>query len=299
MPDTATNSLLFGIPSLDGLFASGAGGIQLKGAENHSIAISGPPGSGKSLLGLHLGASFLASGKDRKILYASTDYTLDQAANQIGDFGLNNENREADPIYRSKALKSGSSAMAPEPLKDKLLPFGVLKDAHRSPDIWLELARIVSVYAEETKGSPPNLLVIIDGLEGFSSKETMDEFGMHALQRDRMTELLNVCERRAHCLFILESHQTTRYMPEEYLVGTAIRLSVEYQQEYARRYIEILKCRSQIHSRGKHTMIIRRKNPKTDGKTEDPSYPFCDHSYISVIPSIDTLDTWVRNGGQP
>jgi KaiC/GvpD/RAD55 family RecA-like ATPase len=115
-----SNIVRFGIPTLDELFggkdpAGDAYGILLPGNIKHqsgasiSICISGPDGTGKSVLGLHLASRYLAdciehAGRREppRVLYVSTDLKFKMAAKMWVNFGLDYPNLRTIPFTELK-----------------------------------------------------------------------------------------------------------------------------------------------------------------------------------------------------
>ena len=127
-----SNILRFGIPSLDELFggkdpikeAHGillpGGNRELRSSNSVSICISGPDGTGKSVLGLHLASRYLADcygerseGKPLpKVLYVSTDLKFKMAEKMWVNFGLDYPNNRAIPFAHCKKPEESELRMA-------------------------------------------------------------------------------------------------------------------------------------------------------------------------------------------
>ncbi|HEY6390100.1 MAG TPA: hypothetical protein VIX89_02410 [Bryobacteraceae bacterium] len=110
--------LRFGIPALDDLFGSyslshRADGIPVSTDKDQArLTIIGPAGSGKSILALHLASRYAADvftrwtragckGTPPKVIYVSTDLTLEKAQAMWEAFRLDRPNLREVPFYRS------------------------------------------------------------------------------------------------------------------------------------------------------------------------------------------------------
>lgn len=286
-------NLRFGIPSLDVLFGgSGAkAGITLPNSETRqttspdtgvSLCLSGPDGTGKSILGLHLATHYVADcahfGEAQpKVLYISTDLKFGMAEKVWKNFALDWPNRRTIPFVNARRKDSDLQVELTEcsPLKgateDKTYLSHLL--LHASPaerrvhfvdlaaatagDDWGFINRILSTLEEPGENQPRHLMVL-DSVEGF---ETLvgkyDAFGLMRERRSRIAQVMRSAGEKFHMLFVIEEPKEGERMPEDFVADVVIRLRSTPVQNYIRRSIEIEKARGHSHVRGQHIYLIR------------------------------------------
>jgi KaiC/GvpD/RAD55 family RecA-like ATPase len=289
-------SLRFGIPSLDTLFGGerfdGHGeesGIALPRSDSRSvdssdtgvsICISGPDGTGKSILGMHMATRYVADcarfGASRPtVLYISTDLKFRMADRMWKNFGLDLPNQRKIPFERGekgeKCLSveligcsplQGSKESRPlsHHLHDKgdgLNVYFVDMASYTAGDDWGFVNRTLSAL-EEPGSDQPRHLMVIDSVEGF---ETLvgkhDAFGLVRERRSRTAQVMRSAGNKFHMVFIVEEPKEGERLPEDFVADVVIRLRSTPVRNYIRRSIEIEKARGHSHVRGQHTYLIR------------------------------------------
>ncbi len=344
------DAIRFGIPSIDGLFGetpSGTAGIHLPRRQTAraavaptadslptsvSICISGPGGTGKSILSMHLASRYLADcrragDQATKVFYVSTDLKYDVARSVWQSFGLAWPNRRLVPFQDPPGAAPEEDAIellachplqSPEvgepALSDHLLEvesptarvFFVDLASNTAGDDWGFVSRLLSVV-ERRDSDPPHLL-IVDSVEGF---ETLvgerDAFGEFQSLRSRVAQILRSAGDKSHVVFIVEEPKEGEHLPEEFVADVVIRLRSVVFRDYGRRTIEIVKSRGQAHVRGQHIVLIRSGAGSTTGNRvnhDDPELRLHgrNQSYVHVCPSLHHLNRQimtVRGYGRP
>jgi KaiC/GvpD/RAD55 family RecA-like ATPase len=301
--------LRFGIPSLDALF----GDIEDKGIRlpagggdsteplhsSVSVCISGPDGTGKSILGLHLASRYAgdcarAEATGQKVLYISTDLKFGMASKVWTDFALDSPDLRKVP-FEKKGEEAGTQigliqcsplkgARGGRPLSEYLLGGERETDVYfvdlatsTVGDDWGFMNRVLSVL-KKPKGNEPRHLVVIDSVEGF---ETLvgerDAFGLVRERRSRIAQILRSAGDKCHTLFIVEEPQEGERLPEEFVADVVIRLRSVLVRDYVRRTVEVEKARGHAHVRGQHAYLIRSGAGATTGQRENPDDPLIEN----------------------
>lgn len=289
-------NLRFGIPSLDTLFGVERSngqveetGILLPRSDSSfadapdtgvSICISGPDGTGKSILGLHLTTRYVAdcaqAGAARPtVLYISTDLKFRMADKMWKNFALDWPNRRRIPFERGeegeKCLRVNLIGCPPlqgakevRPLShhlhdrgDGLNVYFVDMASYTAGDDWGFVNRTLSALEEPGRNQPRHLMVI-DSVEGF---ETLvgkhDAFGLVRERRSRIAQVMRSAGNKFHMVFIVEEPKEGERLPEDFVADVVIRLRSTPVRNYIRRSIEIEKARGLSHVRGQHIYLIR------------------------------------------
>ena len=304
--------LRFGIPSLDSLFGEkdGCGILLPKSGQNQSsssvsICISGPDGTGKSILGLHLAAHYVAdclkqtSGGRRslrtKVFYISTDLKFGMAKKVWLNFGLDWPNKRTVPFEEKERANDKNlevSLVACSPLggtsEEKALSF-YLSAEESGPEVyfvdlasatagddWGYVNRVLTSLIEPEAGQPRHLMVI-DSVEGF---ETLvgerDAYGLVRERRSRIAQVMRSASDKCHTLLIVEEPKLDERLPEEFVTDVVLRLRSTPVKNYVRRTVEIEKARGHSHARGQHPYLIRSGAGSTTGRGanyDDPQVP--------------------------
>lgn len=341
--------LRFGIPSLDRLFypdakAKADGGFLLrpintdKKEQNDptdlhvSICITGPSGTGKSLLGLHLASRYSAdcaawrfeSGKHEhgwlpKVLYVSTDLGLELARATWAGFGLDRPWDRKLPFEETLRGKPSDelpdtvelahfSQEATEHLAEFINhesgpeggPIAFVDLAEETAgDDWGFITRIVAQLPDRTADQPHHMLIIdaVEGLEMLTGET--DSFGQPRSRRSRIAQILRSAAKKCHVVLILEEDNSRLHPAEEYVTDIVIRLRAEREMGYLRRSLEVVKARGQPLVRGEHHYVIRgSRGPtsalKSDGTAGLDFYPDDPAWAISYIQVIRSLHSLSR-----
>lgn len=337
----------FGIPSIDNLFGdnpSKKDGVRLPRCrprgpaaptepdENGlpssvSLCMTGPGGTGKSILAMHLASRYLADCRDAgdlatKVLYVSTDLKFEVANSVWERFGLDRPNQRKVPFANHSvgdAAKDWHIDLVPcHPLQSPEEEEGIVPlshylvltepevpqvhfvdlSSHTAGDDWGFVSRVLSVV--EGTGRFPHLMVI-DSVEGF---ETLvgerDAFGESQPRRSRVAQILRSAGEKWHIVFIVEEPKEGEHLPEEFVTDVVMRLRSITFRDYGRRTIEIVKARGQAHVRGQHILLIRSGAGSTTGERinhDDPQTPRLQggsdqshQSYIHVCQSLHHIN---------
>lgn len=321
MPDYV---LRFGIPSLDRLI-TGAGtsgrrnsielpsGIALAGRgsvrglaekETTSIAIIGPDGTGKSVLGLHLASRYAADcwergAKQPYVLYVSTDLNYEVALHRLWNaFWLDVPAARKIPFARKKHYPRPEGPETEVKLT-QIHPLSNMADFLQKPDAqerrrklslevgfvdlarntvgddWGYLTRLLGLLPP-LDGHEPNHLVVIDAVEGFEMLVgDRDAFGEPASRRARIAQIMRIAAFTHNCNVVLiaeEAHRDER-LPEVFITDFVIRLRDIESHGYLRRTMQVEKARGYSHARGQHPFVIRSGHGSTTGRQKNYDDP--------------------------
>lgn len=328
--------LRFGIPSLDDLFGTYSlshrgDGIPVSSTDEKArLAIIGPAGSGKSLLALHLASRYIADGFTRsngqrypKVVYLSSDLTLEKAVLMWDAFRLNRPNLREVPFYRSTAATAQMPIPAEHlPLRVHLQPLepnaetnegmaGFLRnqeaiehppciavgflDMLTSPvgDAWAFTSHLLAQLKHEDDSGLP--LIFVDNVDGFEAQVgEVNSFGEPSSIRARIMQVVKAARKRAHLVFICEEEGSgTPTLVEE--SDVLVRLHIQNQAGYLRRTLEVQKARAQAIHRGEHPLVISTGSGSTTGFQENADDPRTTNAYIQVIPSLHTVSRRVMS----
>jgi KaiC/GvpD/RAD55 family RecA-like ATPase len=302
------------------------GGLDAAPPSSVSLCITGPGGTGKSILAMHLASRYVADCWDAnnsasKVLYVSTDLKFEVAANVWRRFGLNRPNSRVSPFddepqrrgetNHEVELRQCYPLQSPEEQEDVGRPLSnylasvnasspevyfVDLASNTAGDDWGFVSRVLSVV-ERQKQLPPHLM-IIDSVEGF---ETLvgerDAFGESQPRRSRVAQILRAAGEKCHIVFIVEEPKEGEHLPEEFVTDVVARLRSISFRDYGRRTIEIIKSRGQAHVRGQHILLIRPGSGSTTGNQENYDDPKTrqlsdgsHQSYIHVCASLHHLN---------
>lgn len=289
-----------------------------------SLCISGPTGTGKSILGLHLASAYLHdfqfAPKPPVVIYFSTDLTYDVARFQFNAFFLHNLVKREIPFfggfrYQPQVRKNGMEArdislnrILPEMLHEDKGALGThlrrgIKERDATDDLtiafvdlasrtsgddWSFIDSVISLL-QTHPGDTPHLVVVdsTSGLHQFGG--TTDRFGAHQEKENRLDQLLRVCKDRCHLVLIAQDSLPEAEPVEVGMVDHAIRLRSREDGATKFRSIEVIKTRTGAHVRGEHQFVSRNGSPGNTGSYEWPDMPACKHSYLLVLHSLDYL----------
>jgi KaiC/GvpD/RAD55 family RecA-like ATPase len=314
----------FGIPSVDFLLGYD---VTVEGPQgpdkNKSLCIVGEPGTSKSLLALHLAATQAAVNPSHRVLYVSTDWSLDLAEEALKSFALGKKylERKVDPYtnrtpqtcsYINAVKKKGVRLFCLDPsgnnFAENLKTFADNeKDYARigfldlksdtAGDDWAQILRIVSLLPQLSKDK--GFLIIVDAIEGIELLAgASDQFGQPRSRRQRIAQFARLIDKHHWALIIedkgiLKSEDSTVYShyDEEFISDVVLRVGVRNVHGYEERYIQITKCRGSIHQLGQHPLLLRDgTGSRSDaGENADDPRVLCGgktQSYIYAISSI-------------
>lgn len=301
-----------------------------------TAAIMGPHGTGKSILSLHIASDYLyrwrqaqlttpplATGSTPlisaetivgpgcavdcvgapKVIYVSTDLSINQARRTWNDFGLTHPHLKAlmlDAAYRqfktvdrlqevwrdNFSLEREISILSVSPNDESSLktactanaPHVYFLDLHQETagDDW----GFVNHFMGLLPGSEqiPNLLVIdaVEGLEAFIGD--IDSFGETRTRRSRIAQLVrNAIHSYTNVLFVVERQEDRRREPEQFIADYVFTLRNRRSLDYTKRTIEVEKFRGAWHARGEHEISFRNGKGAFSGKFvhyDEPRVPW-------------------------
>ena len=197
---------------------------------------------------------------------------------------------ELKNIYAEGGLPEGMTEQNSAHLRDaKLFECGtqaevLFFDLQRTTmgDDWTFINRLVGQLPDTADdcggGEPPRHLVIIDAVEGLETVVgDKDAFGEPRSRRSRIAQLIRTCVRkRTHIVLTVEEPREDDRRPEQFVADVVIRLRQELDAGYNIRTVEIEKCRSLPHVRGKHEISVRNGTGTRTGdqmNLDDPAVP--------------------------
>ncbi|MFL6256760.1 MAG: ATPase domain-containing protein [Pyrinomonadaceae bacterium] len=265
-----------------------------------SICLTGPDGTGKSVLALHLAARYMTDcreeQKDRdvlpKVFYISTDLTYSMAHKIWGNFDLYRPSLRKEPFGVNQPLRLRDQDGNPTKDGARLNPVGdPLELCDRTPgemscvlaggdefevyfvdlaqttagDDWGFVHRLLSVLTPRSEPNAPRDLVLLDAVEGFETLVgDINAFGDKSTRRSRIAQVMRLAANKCHLLFVVEEVKNER-LPEEFVTDAVIRLRNVESNGYIRRTVEVEKTRGQTHTRGQHPFVIRDGRGSTTG----------------------------------
>lgn len=236
--------LQLGDDGLDFLFG---GGLLMPEFGGITLALEGDPGSGKTTFAAQMIFSLLRGMKKSKIgLYVSIEERIDELIYLIQYFGLASKHSievfSRDQLSDAlKALRSGKRVIVLTHLPEKTL----------------EAAIDLVEGIQETAGLDNFGAFVIDGINALevSKKEIRNEFGNILWLAERARETLGIFISEVDTI----AQESTRVLLP--LVDIHIKLGTyELGVRYSSRYLEIVKCRTQMHIRGQQGMVISDGN---------------------------------------
>lgn len=260
-----------------------------------SICITGPDGTGKSVLALHLAARYMADCREERdtppedgphdplptVLYVSTDLTHSMARKVWNNFGLPHPSLREEPFNINEPRRRAEKGLRPvtEPLPllgqspgdvGRVLSSSGNYAIHfvdlaqmTAGDDWGFVHRLLSVMDRREGG--PRDLVLLDAVEGFETLVgDINAFGDKSTRRSRIAQVMRLAADKCHLLFVVEESKEER-LPEEFVTDSVIRLRNIEINGYIRRTIEVEKTRGQTHVRGQHPFVIRDGSGSTTG----------------------------------
>ncbi|MBI5832973.1 MAG: hypothetical protein HZB16_11810 [Armatimonadetes bacterium] len=299
-------ALKLGIPSLDGLLPWPPGsrgksttcGIHVCGGEATTVAFVGGDGTGKSVLAMHMAATYHSElrkdGGRSTVYYVSSDLSHARAKAMWTSFGLDQRIRrvcfcesKSGTVRlgtRAKLVLAGTDAVsgakaARGARADRPVPFIDLASRSTGDD-WGYLCRLVGLLPTPSAGERPHMLVIdsVDGL--FRCGGRLDAYGEERSREDCLTELMRLASRKCHLVLLAEEPDEGKRTREQYDCNVVFRLRVEEAADTPRVSIQVEKTRGQQARQGRHEMAIL-PGSKAHGLL------LC-NSYVHVYPSISS-----------
>ncbi len=254
-----------GIASIDTLLGSRVG-IRAITNSTTSLCIIGPPGCGKTTVGLSYAASFARSNqpqvsKQSYTIYISTDFPFAWAyeswSKNVLEKGLAHLEGAKPALVRFTARGSQVEDGA-QPLSGLLSPDAAIESfpaqvayvelAQRSQDDWGFIDRVVTLLPDL---SAPHLLVVdaVDGLGNWHPEEAQGEIGRSA--RNRLVQFLQAAKGRCHIILIAEEPSPGTFRMEESVCDNVFR----FGKSRAGFSVEVVKARGQEHVRGSRLFL--------------------------------------------
>lgn len=225
------------------------------------------------------------------VLYASTDLSHARAQEIWEKFKLLSPNERLLPFRERLCTDDAHSRLHLHLTACKLERFDSLVNAMERPlnasdfqgevlffdlatstagDDWGFITRLVSllrpmpyegpeVTAPVDASTTPQHLLIIDAVEGLEMLvgET-DAFGRPRSRRSRVAQILRAAAGRCHVCLVLEEELKDGHEPEEYVTDGVVRLRANWEADYVRRTVEVVKARGNAPIRGRHPYYIRK-----------------------------------------
>jgi KaiC/GvpD/RAD55 family RecA-like ATPase len=206
------------------------------------MLVRGRFGTGKSLLACCLAASIARKGGLVNII--SIEHEPQEYAYMLSTMGLL-PNR---PGFVIGNLQDGSGPCPASPGEGSIVC--IRANRHDLPDS-LTMMRSVA----ERSSTHPLRLLVVDSLNGVASLQGPPDPKDRAMLRRAFREITN---QGTHILLIEEEHESENgnVTENEYLADTVVRLFTTREQNYSKRFIQILKCRFQREQRGDHHFTI-------------------------------------------
>lgn len=270
-----------------------------------SICLTGPDGTGKSVLALHIAARYMAdcreeygadSNKLPKVLYISTDLTYSMAHTVWDNFDLFRPYRRKEPFGVNERRRRDWWRLVGKPLHTVSKSLDLLENTPdemnrvltssgefavhfvdlaqtTAGDDWGFVHRLLSVLDQRESADAPRDLVLLDAVEGFETLVgDINAFGDKSTRRSRIAQVMRLTANKCHLLFVVEEVKHER-LPEEFVTDAVIRLRNVEINGYIRRTVEVEKTRGQTHTRGQHPFVIRDGRGSTTGNKK---YENCD-----------------------
>lgn len=326
--------LRFGIPDVDELLGQATGqqqhGFYYERSQPTSICLVGPDGSGKSVLGMHLAARYLADNPGARVIYLSVDLNFNRARLAWVNFGLDRLKKRDEALYGALENDPRRKLNAPSSLDSiDLIEVGKFQPPEGKPlllehilagagkcdancvyfydvatshagDLWQEVTRLAALIRTSV-GKGPDPLLIIDSVDNLErAAGPVDIFGSREPRGGKISRLLDIAKQTCHICLVVGADSADERPQEVYLTDCVVRLNVETVAGYSVRNIEIEKARGQAHVRGTHHLSIRSGRGSSTGRMENPDDRRVEAggkttSYLRVFHSLDYLDSRGRH----
>lgn len=305
-----TQSLRFGIPSLDQLLAPDPSIMPIRSDVATSISIAGSDGSGKSILALHLASHYAATTpSETKVIYVSTDLPSSAAQLSWFQFALHSPSHRIHqvPFLRDAPSHGGDFdrdvsillqpysfgetlldflTATPHPPQKRTIAFVELRSDSTGDD-WGFLNRLIATLPA-AKGAKH--LVIIDALDGLELLTGRHDVHGEALSlRSHLAQLLQSAQKTCHVLALASVGDSSTKPVFELLSDVAIRLHTRASRDYKRRTLEVIKARGCNPVRGEHVYYIRSGLGSSTGTDFNPDDPFVRYPQTSIelLPQVE------------
>jgi KaiC/GvpD/RAD55 family RecA-like ATPase len=234
-----------GCEGLDGLLFGGyyAPPMKESGLSCLTMAISGPPGIGKSNLAMAFAAAAAARGA--AAIYLDDERPTDALRRQVESF----YQRFSDSPFKQVDLGRDDFLQA------RIQPLGKHLYLSGREGLGLPLDELTDAIRRVIKPDqrPREVLIVVDSVSARKNSATDLEW------REKLIDSSNLLtERGFSVLFVLE-RDSRGFAQEDYVVDLSIHLHNTFEPAiaYAQRNLEIVKSRHQFSNRGPHFFSIR------------------------------------------
>jgi KaiC/GvpD/RAD55 family RecA-like ATPase len=239
-----------GISGLDYLFFGGLGLVPLKaGQAGQSLVISGPPGVGKSTLGLSLATQTAARGG--LALYLRFELGQATVLGQIAQY-----HRKLMPFVRIQS-QEGKQLEVPAawPIVTDASRRGLLVISDVATEPLREMQRgVVAELEKQREHSGPERLVVFDSVSASRNLRTgQGDWRTFLRQTTAKLQALGYA-----VVYLVESDHGDGQEVEEFMADVNVRLHTRSEADYPHsfRVLEITKSRRQTSHRGEHVFSI-------------------------------------------
>lgn len=311
------------IPELDRLFRISGGetvdpkyyiqqGIHVKEEAQCQIALSGPAGTGKSLLALHFAAGFAALHERALVIYVSTDMSFHLAQQNWNNFRLGAPNEVIqDRLFQSVpgwysypyvfGLKHTEIGFSQLDWQEGIHSFksGDSKTVHfidfqksATGDDWHHLKKLLLQDISLATHTFDKILLVIDAVEGLDAPEnSLHQDALRHSRRQRLAKLLEEASGLCSVVYTLEAEPRVDHIPEEEFVSdVVIRLDREPLGDSHRVTLEVIKARGMDIIPGVHHLDVKSGGGTKSFNQQNEDDPEVCRSYITLYPAIAWLE---------
>ena len=221
-----------GIPGLDSILSGG-----LK--KNSSVVVSGPPGSGKTTLGLQF-IYFGAKECDEPGVYVTLSQSIDEIKNDCKSFGMDIE----DLVNKGKVLLID---LRPFKIKNEVIERD--DSLYRGEQIPFEhLTKLISNSIKKIKAKR----IVIDSISVLGMQYS-DKFHM----RQGLQGMIQSLESFKVTTLLISEFSENNQVPLEWFVTSGIiQLDNQFTDNEMNRTVKIIKLRGIEHSKQTHTLEL-------------------------------------------
>ena len=279
----------FSIDGLDRLFDADRKKEWGYGSSNDPtvINITGPEGSGRSLLALHLISSYVfdltqarlkTATKFPTVTYLSRDLRAARASTALEQFGLLkrplqhpfNDRDEAECVreigFSDYTLES-ENLLTVHKRKFSFIDFLTKPGG----DDWAWIQRFVAMLPDR-QGMQPKHLLVIDSVDSFMSVHpAMDTYGRPVRHESVIMELIRTAAKQSHLVFVSRDESISKSVLAE--ASHCIVGLTRDSRPPGNRQIEILKASGQSPVEGRHDYFIRSGQGSYTSDQPNPDDP--------------------------
>lgn len=249
--------------------------------ENRSLLVSGPPGTGKTTLGMQFLQAGLDEGED--CLFVSTEQTLDELRDTFEPYSFD---LDADDLTVVTVHCERAETME----RDNDLVVRTLEGGERAITEWFELSftreNVVHYLSEYT----PQDRVLLDSLSGLRPiaperisfwRSTYDLIRLFSDEFEATTLLTaeNTASEGG-----LSSHLL------QYATHGAIELTWVERNGQRNRFLRVTKLRGRDHDHRRHRLVLGEAGASVQPKQRTPPTTLFDHEHLPTgVPALDEL----------